>query len=179
MIQELHIANLAIIDNLHLTFSKGLTVLTGETGAGKSIVLQAINLLAGAKASSSVIKSDAQTAIVEALFEVPEKSPARQQLQDNGFDFSGPLIIKRILNKKGRSRYYINGSLATARLTGELTRGLLTVAGQREHQQLLIPDRHLDFIDSTGNLWQMRRDFADLFHQWIGLQKKIRALQKK
>ncbi len=180
MIRELKIANLALIDTLHLTFGDGLTVLTGETGAGKSIILAAINLLTGGKASASVIRSGADSATVEALFEIPaEKKPLLEQIADKGFETDGNLIIKRILTQHGRSRYYINGSLATARLAGELTQNLITVAGQRDHQQLLIPSRHLDFIDTVGNLWEGRFELTDLFRQWTELKKQQKVLQNQ
>jgi DNA repair protein RecN (Recombination protein N) len=180
MIRELKIANLALIDTLHLTFGNGLTVLTGETGAGKSIVLAAINLLAGGKASAAMVRSGADSAIVEALFEIPgEKKPLLELLVEKGFETDTNLVIKRILTENGRSRYYINGSLATARLAGELAHNLITIAGQRDHQQLLIPGRHLDFIDTVGNLWEGRYAFSDLFHQWLELKKQLKILQNQ
>jgi len=180
MIRELKIANLALIDTLHLTFADGLTVLTGETGAGKSIVLAAINLLAGGKASASMIRSGADSATVEALFEIPaEKKPLLEHIAAKGFETDGNLVIKRILTQHGRSRYYINGSLATARLAGELSHNLITVAGQRDHQQLLVPNRHLDFIDTVGNLWEGRFEFSDLFRQWTDLKKQQKILQNQ
>jgi DNA repair protein RecN (Recombination protein N) len=180
MIRELKIANLALIDTLHLTFGDGLTVLTGETGAGKSIILAAINLLSGGKASASMIRSGADSAIVEALFAIPaEKKPLLEQIAAKGFEIDNNLIIKRILTQQGRSRYYINGSLATARLAGELAHNLITIAGQRDHQQLLIPGRHLDFIDTVGNLWESRLAFSNLFQQWIDLKKQLKTLQNQ
>ena len=180
MLRELKIANLALIDTLRLTFANGLTVFTGETGAGKSIVLAAISLLAGGKTSPSIIRTGAETATVEALFEIPAgKSRLREMLTDAGFENDDIVVIKRIINRQGRSRYYINDSLATARLTGELSQGLISVAGQRDHQQLLIPGRHLDFIDISGDLWGERQKFQDLFQQWTSLKKECHALQKQ
>lgn len=180
MLRELKIANLALIDTLHLTFANGLTVFTGETGAGKSIVLAAINLLAGAKTSASIIRTGAETATVEALFELPAgNTRLLEQIADNGIENDGVVVIKRLLTRQGRSRYYINGSLATARLAGELSQGLISVAGQRDHQQLLVPSRHLDFIDVAGNLWGERQKFQDLFQQWTKLRKQYQGLQKQ
>jgi DNA repair protein RecN (Recombination protein N) len=180
MLRELKIANLALIDTLHLTFGPGLTVFTGETGAGKSIVLAAISLLAGGKTTAPIIRSGSETATVEALFEIPAgKSRLREMLADAGFETDGIVVIKRIINQQGRSRYYINDGLATARLAGELSQGLISVAGQREHQQLLIPGRHLDFIDIMGDLWRKRQEFQVLFQQWTSLKKECRELQKQ
>jgi DNA repair protein RecN (Recombination protein N) len=180
MILELKITNLAIIDTLQLTFTKGLNVLTGETGAGKSIILQAINLLFGGKASASAVRTGATETTIEALFEVPStQTPVLKLLADRGFDTDAFLIIKRILTKQGRSRYYVNNSLATARQVAELSNYLITVAGQRDHQQLLDPTLHLDFIDAINNLWPQRLKFTDLFNQWSELQKKLNNLRQK
>jgi len=180
MLRELKIANLALIDTLHLTFANGLTVFTGETGAGKSIVLAAINLLAGGKTPPSIIRTGAETATVEALFEIPAaRSRLLEQIASSGFETDGIIVIKRIINQQGRSRYYINDGLATARLAGELSRGLISVAGQRDHQQLLVPGRHLDFIDIAGDLWGLRQEFQDLFQQWTSLKKEWWELQKQ
>jgi DNA repair protein RecN (Recombination protein N) len=180
MIRELKIANLAIIEELHLTFNGGLTVLTGETGAGKSIILQAINLLTGGKASSSAVRNDEEAATVEALFEIPpQKKGILREIRDNGFGAEDSLVIKRILTNQGRSRYYINGSLATVRQVTGLAPNLLTIAGQRDHQRLLDPALHLDVIDSIGNLWDERRQFADLFGRWNELQNRLKKLQKQ
>ena len=127
-----------------------------------------------------MIKSGADSATVEALFAIPaEKKPLLEQIAAKGVETDGNLIIKRILTQHGRSRYYINGSLATARLAGELSHNLITVAGQRDHQQLLIPSRHLDFIDTVGNLWEDRLQFTDLFRQWTELKKQQTILQNQ
>jgi len=177
MITELKISNLALIESLHLSFADGLTVLTGETGAGKSIVLQAINLLAGDKASPSLIRSGAENAVVEALFEIaPEKAEMLNEIRARGFEVDGYLILKRILTKQGRSRYYINDSLATARLVGDLAENLIAVAGQHDHQQLLSPRRHIDFIDTVGDLWPKRQKFATLYNRWTELKSRLKQI---
>ncbi len=180
MIRELKINNLALIEALHLDFTDGLTVLTGETGAGKSIVLQAINLLNGGKTSPAIIRTGAESTIVEALFEL---SPGRNQLKKllaaSGIEPEDTIILKRILNQQGRSRYYINGSLTTAKLTWEISQNLLTIAGQRDQQQLLNPTRHIDYIDTVGNLWPLRQEFTDLYDGWNDLKKKRAGIQKK
>lgn len=177
MIAELKISNLALIESLHLSFTSGLTVLTGETGAGKSIVLQALNLLAGDKASPSLIRTGAENAVVEALFEIaPEKAEMLDEIRARGFETDGYLVLKRILTGQGRSRYYINDSLATARLVGDLAENLIAVAGQHDHQQLLSPRRHIDFIDTVGELWPKRQKFAALYNRWTELKGRFKQM---
>ncbi len=182
MLKVLNIKNLALIERLDLTLSSakhgtGLTVLTGETGAGKSIVLQALNLLAGCRASASWIRSGEETASIEALFEVsPDKIELLNSIQDKGFETDGSFIVKRVFSSQGRSRYYINESLATARQAGELCENLLSIASQHDHQQLLTPRRHLDFIDTFGNLYEKRIAFSELFESWQELKTQHNKL---
>ncbi|MEA3547174.1 MAG: DNA repair protein RecN [Thermodesulfobacteriota bacterium] len=178
MLRELKISNLALIEELHLDFSEGLIVLTGETGAGKSIVLQAIHLLSGGKASATWVRSGAEQAIIEALFEIgPSHSQLLNLLREKGFDSDGEIIIKRILSAKGRSRFYLNGSLSTARLISELCENLLNVASQHDHQQLLVPGFQLDFLDSVAELKNRREQFTDLYDDWQVKKKKFEELR--
>lgn len=167
MLKELIITNLALIEKLHVSFDEGLTVLTGETGAGKSIILQAIHLLGGGKAASSWIRSGAETATVEALFEInPRQGIVMEKLSEAGCDSDSELVIKRVISQKASSRYFMNGSLATARTVGEVMEHLLSVASQHAHQQLLQPRSHLDCIDAVGGLWPQRLIVSQNYDKW-------------
>lgn len=179
MLKELKIKNLALIEELHLLFDPCLIVLTGETGAGKSIVLQAIALLSGGRSASSWVRTGAEQAMVEALFELPDNPALRRELSDMGVDDGSELLIKRVLPATGKSRFYLNGSLATARLVATITEYLLSVASQHDHQQLLNPGYHLDFIDLAGDLWAAREKLASLYDRWSAARKELDALQKK
>lgn len=176
MLTELHITNLALIDELTLNFDHGLTVLTGETGAGKSIILQAIHLLSGGKAAAKWVRSGTEQATIEALFEITNSSHVHNILSEHGFNSESTLILKRILNAKGRSRFYINGSLATARLTSEISEYLLSVASQHDHQLLLSPPFQLDFVDGVGNLFAQRFKVANIFDEWQLTKKNLQEL---
>jgi DNA repair protein RecN (Recombination protein N) len=190
MLRELKIKNLALIESLHLVLSdrgtnsiSSLVALTGETGAGKSIILQALNLLSGCKASNTWIRTGADSASVEAFFEIhPGKTILRNALLDKGFDIEHSLILKRMIRRHGRSRYFINDSMATAALVEFVCENLFSLASQHEHQMLLNPRNHLDFIDSIGELWPKREVFAELFSQWSILkaqQKKLQLQEKE
>ena len=162
MLCELRVKNLALIEFMELGFDQGegggLVVMTGETGAGKSIMLRAINLLSGGRASSDWIRSGAESCEVEALFEInPDHHLLLHQLEEGGFGSEPSLVIKRIMNNAGRSRFYVNGSLATGKIVSELTAELLSVASQHDHQQLLQPSLHLDYLDTLGDLWPDRQ----------------------
>ena len=186
MLREIKINNLALIESLHLVFradhrpaSSSLAVLTGETGAGKSIILQALNLLSGCKASNAWIRTGTDTASVEAFFDMtPEKKNLWQALLDKGFAVDDSLILKRILSRHGRSRYFINDSMATAALVEYVCENLFSVASQHEHQVLLNPRNHLNFIDSVGELWAEREEFGEIFTRWTSLKTQQQELQK-
>lgn len=182
MLLELRIENMALIDALRLDFSDqghGLTVLTGETGAGKSIILQALHLLAGGKGAASWIRSDQERAVVEALFAVPEGlRDVESLLAEQEIALAGECIVRRIVQQNGRSRFYVNDRLVTAALVEELTENLVNIASQHDHQQLLVARRHLDFLDSFGELWGRRQAFAELYRRWRHLAGRLRELRQ-
>ncbi|HBI15202.1 MAG TPA: DNA repair protein RecN [Desulfobulbaceae bacterium] len=182
MLLELRIENMALIDALRLDFTghgHGLTVLTGETGAGKSIILQALHLLAGGKGAASWIRSDQERAVVEALFSVPEgQQDVESLLAEQEITHAGECIIRRIVQQSGRSRFYVNDRLVTAALVEELTENLVNIASQHDHQQLLVARRHLDFLDTFGELWGSRQAFADLYRRWRHLAGRLRDLRQ-
>ena len=180
MLKELIITNLALIEKLHVSFAEGLTVLTGETGAGKSIILQAIHLLGGGKAAATWIRSGAETATVEALFELtPQHGIIQEKLAEMGCEPEAELVVKRIISLKGASRYFMNGSLATAKAVGEVMENLLSVASQHDHQQLLQPRSHLDCIDAVGGLWPQRLIVAQCYDTWLEARKSYQELVAK
>jgi DNA repair protein RecN (Recombination protein N) len=182
MLLELRIENLALIDALRLDFTDrghGLTVLTGETGAGKSIILQALHLLAGGKGAASWIRSDQERAVVEALFSVPEgQADTASLLAEQEIAHDGECIIRRIVQQNGRSRFYVNDRLVTSALVEELTENLVNIASQHDHQQLLVARHHLGFLDSFGELWGSRQEFAGLYRRWRHLAGRLRELRQ-
>ncbi len=184
MLCELRVKNLALIESLSLQFEqdKGgkFVVMTGETGAGKSIMLRAIHLLSGGRGSAGWIRNGADFCEVEALFELdPHHHGLLEKLENGGFGGDTSVIIKRIVNSSGRSRQYVNGSLATAKSVAELTADMLNVASQHDHQQLLQPGLHLDFLDTLGNLWPQRRELAKVFAVWQEKKEALALLKKQ
>ncbi len=181
MLRELHITNLALVEKLQISFDNGLTVLTGETGAGKSIILQALYLLLGGKAAASWIRTGAEAATLEALFTfTPGCSRIEELLAEKGIDFADEeLVIKRIISDSGKNRFFINGSIATGKLVSDVLENLLSVASQHDHQQLLIPRFHLDFIDAVGDLWPERTRHMAAYESWSTLKKEFDELLRK
>jgi len=180
MLCELFISNLALVEELRLSFHPGLTVLTGETGAGKSLILQAIHLLAGGRAGRDWIRSGAEQAAVEALFEVGRgREQIKELFAELGVALADELVIRRVMQRSGRSRYYLNDSLVTGVTAGQVMERLLNVASQHEHQQLLKPRYHLDVLDTLGSLWESRRTLADQYDEWRKLVARCEEIEQR
>jgi len=182
MLCELRIKNLALIESLELNFDQncngGLVVMTGETGAGKSIMLRAIHLLTGGRASLDWVRSGEDLCEIEAMFELnPSHYRLLRKLDEGGFGADPVVVIKRTITSSGRSRLYVNGSIATARSVSDLTADMLSVAGQHDHQQLLQPALHLDFLDTLGEHWGERVLLGELFEQWQEKKEQLLRLR--
>src|SRR5690606_17862562 len=139
MLRELDIRNFAIIDNLTVSFTEGLTVLTGETGAGKSIIIDAVNLLAGGRGSQEFIRHGANKAEIEGLFSIEdEKHPVFRKMEELGIDGAdGDVLLRRELNDKGKNVCRINGKLVTISILREVGGALIDIHGQHETQELM------------------------------------------
>lgn len=176
MLAELHIENFAIIDRLDLSLEEGLNVITGETGAGKSIIIGAIQLLLGAKGSAELIREGKEQAEIEGLFDV-SGSNVKDRLVQAGFGSSDNVLLKRIIVRSGRSKAYVNGRLATIPLLSGVGKELVNIYGQHEHQVLLYPDRHIDLLDDFGSLQRLKQAFSSLYLEWerlIDEEKRLR-----
>jgi len=151
MLIELRIQNFAVIERLSAHLGPGLNVLTGETGAGKSIIVGALSLLLGERASSDVVRADAERAVVEGVFDIAGRAEIAAMLAEQGIDAEdGLLILRREVAAEGRNRAWVNGSPTTAGLLGELGRRLVDLHGQHEHQTLLRPEEQRQILDAYG-----------------------------
>jgi DNA repair protein RecN (Recombination protein N) len=149
MLRELRLRNFAVVESVTVSFASGLNVLTGETGAGKSILVDAIVLVRGARAQADVIRTDAETATVEAVFGLDGTAAARAVLDEAGLaaDDGGEIVVRRELARSGRHRAFVNDSPVTVGLLERLGDTLVEVHGQQEHQRLLEPARQLELLD--------------------------------
>ena len=182
MLCELSIKNFAIIDDLRIAFSPGMTILSGETGAGKSIIINAVNLLLGSRASASLIRSGCDTAELEVYFEVPSHDHIRHILSEMDFDCSDGLIIQRIISHNNRHKIYINGRLATMQTLQGLAENLASISGQHAHQGLLKEDVHLQLLDEFAGLMPLRQSVGKLYKDLLPLiekRKKLDLVQKQ
>jgi DNA repair protein RecN (Recombination protein N) len=177
MLKELSIRNLAIIDQLRVQFGPGLNVLTGETGAGKSIVVDALNLALGERASGDLIRTGSDEAVVEAAFELNSHGPAvvRNILSGQGIEI-GPdddLIVRRLISASGKNKVYINGSLATLSTLASVGVHLADIHGQHEHQSLLVTDQQREMLDAFSGLLKLRDAFGSLYGRYKDLRREL------
>ena len=148
MLNRLSIKNVALIERLNIEFDNGFNVLTGETGAGKSIIIDAVNLALGERASKELIKSGADKAYVEAEFDISSADAVWQIMQENELDPEEGLIISREISASGKNVCRINGTLVNLALLKQITDLLVDIHGQHEHQSLLSQNKHISFLDS-------------------------------
>lgn len=151
MLMELSIRNFAIIEDLHIEFQKGFNVLTGETGAGKSIIIDAVNLILGGRANKDIIKSDAEKAIIDASFEINETNQVRNKMRDYGIDLDNTLVLSREIYQSGKNNVRINGRIATSNMLKDISTYLIDIHGQHEHQSLSDKQKHMDLLDRYGS----------------------------
>jgi DNA repair protein RecN (Recombination protein N) len=152
MLIELTIRNFATIDRLQVEFRKGFNVLTGETGAGKSIIIDAVGLLLGDRARPELIRSGADEASVEALISLTDSPEVLRRLSDEGFAEGDELLIRRTMSRAGKNRVYLNGALATLTQLQTVSADLMVIYGQHEQQQLQRASAHLDLLDRYAGL---------------------------
>src|SRR5678815_926732 len=179
MLAELRIVNFALIEQLSLQFQSGFTVLTGETGAGKSLLIDAIALLVGGRASTDQIRSGEDEAQLEAAFVLSDTHPLLQRLrlQEVISQNESELILRRVLSRSGRHRVYVNGSLCLLRVLEELGGTLVDIHGQHEQQSLLAAPKQLDALDAFGSLFERRGRYEEVYQGWKDLRVKLADLE--
>lgn len=181
MLAEITITNLAIIEELNLKFVPGFNVLTGETGAGKSIILDALGLLLGGRAQSELIRAGADETRVEGIFLVngTSREMISALLEENGITLEdNALILARELHRAGRATGRINGHAVTGAVLQQIGDKLVDIHGQSEHLSLLRPKEHIDLLDRYGNLWEQRAEVAKLVRQLRKVRQELRDLSK-
>jgi DNA repair protein RecN (Recombination protein N) len=178
MLSCLRIRDLAIIDELELELGTGLNVLTGETGAGKSILVSALELVLGGKSRGELVRTGAKAAEVEALFDVSGDLGVQQQLQALDIEAEDELVVRRVLSSCGRSRAFINGQLATQQVLARITRGLTDISSQHEHHTLTDPNTHLGFLDAFAGVSPLRQRVARAYHTLKHAKNQLEDFEK-
>lgn len=198
MLVEIAIEQFALIDQVRLQFTEGMNVLTGETGAGKSIILDAVQAVLGGRTSADVVRSGEERAVIEAVFDLADAPETREVLERMGVPVAedGLLVVRREIARKGRGAIRLNGRTVTAGMLREAAQGLVDLHGQHEHQSLLQTEKHLDLLDQYGgsllhdaekplelldryaglDLAEMRARLAEVVQQIHGIQAELNEL---
>lgn len=181
MLQELTIKNFAIISSLHLGFTDGMTALTGETGAGKSIIIDAVSLLAGARSSIEYIRQGSDKCLVEGLFDLPKQHEFSLLMEELGIEVDeAGLIVQRDLNISGKSVSRVNGRIITLANLRRIGQFLVDIQGQNDHQELMHPESHLRLLDSFGDsaFQEKKNRYQTAYHSYITLMNQVRKFKQ-
>src|SRR4051812_21478376 len=182
MLTLLNISNIALIDELRVEFEPALNLLTGETGSGKSIIVDALGLLIGGRFASDLLKAGAARGSIEGLFSVARNPELVSLLESAGIAIedrdANEIIIRRELAANGRNKIFINHQLATQALLRDLRPFLVDIHGQGDQQTLFDPDTHLELLDGFAGVALLRQDVAAAYKRWALLRRELDALRQ-
>ncbi len=173
MLARLSIRDIVLIERLDIDFSSGLSVLTGETGAGKSILLDALSLALGARGDASLVRHGATQGQVTAVFDVPQNHPARALLADNAIDDDGDIILRRLQTADGRTRVFVNDQPASVSLMRDIGHALVEIHGQHDERALVDPSAHRDLLDAFGSHVGAARSTAEAWRFWRAAEQEL------
>ena len=179
MLAQLSIRDIVLIERLDLAFEPGLSVLTGETGAGKSILLDSLSLALGGRGDGSLVRHGIERGQVTAVFDVPGNHRARALLRDNGIDDDGDLIFRRQQSADGRTKAYVNDQPVSVQLMRQAGQLLVEIHGQHDDRALVDTDAHRLLLDAFGGLSEAAADVGTLYHQWKEAERTLRRHREK
>lgn len=179
MLKSLLIKDYALIENIQIEFGKGLNIITGETGAGKSILIDAMGLLLGERASSDIVRKGAEKSIVEGIFDVKGNSKVEILCTNNELDFNDEVIVRREISLKGTNRCFLNDTPVTLNLIKDFGDLLVDLHGQHEHQSLLRPETHIEMLDQFANLDGKLTGYKENYNELMDLLKQLKELRSK
>ncbi|HFU3819490.1 TPA: DNA repair protein RecN [Streptococcus suis] len=180
MLLEVSIKNFAIIEQVSLNFEKGMTILSGETGAGKSIIIDAMNLMLGARATTDVIRHGAAKAEIEGLFSFEHSRALEQILEEQGIEVADELIIRREILQNGRSVSRVNGQMVNLSVLKQIGQHLVDIHGQHDQEELMKSQHHIRLLDSFGeeDFWTLKDNYQATFDAYRSLRKRVLEKQK-
>jgi DNA repair protein RecN (Recombination protein N) len=178
MLQFLNISNIALIEDLQVEFENGLNLLTGETGSGKSIIVDALGVLIGGRFTSELLKSGTERGSIEGLFSVTPNPEFEALLENAGLAPANELIIRREISSTGRNKIFINNQLATHSLLRDLRPFLVDIHGQGDQQTLFNPETHLELLDAFAGHASLRGEVAEAYQKWAALRREFESLRQ-
>jgi DNA repair protein RecN (Recombination protein N) len=179
MLKSFEVKDYALIEHISVEFGNGLNIITGETGAGKSILIDAMSLLLGERASSEVVRKGAQKSLVEGIFNVKGNKKVKSILEANEIEFSDDLIIRREISLKGSNRCFINDTPVNLNLVKDIGNLLVDLHGQHEHQSLLRTETHIDYLDEFGDYQDLLHQYKDVYSELLSKENELKELKEK
>ena len=176
LLKHLHIRNFAVIEELDIPFNHGMTVFTGETGAGKSIMVGALGLVLGDRSDSGIVRAGCEQTEITAIFDIEDEDDIQSVLAEQEIDCDDELILRRVINKDGRSRAYVNGSSVPAQMLRSLGECMVDIHGLHAHQSLLKTDVQRDLLDEFGKHPQQLNEVKDAWKIWNANEIELQAL---
>ena len=176
LLKHLHIRDFAVIEEVDIAFNDGLTVFTGETGAGKSIMVGALGLVLGDRSDSGIVRTGCERTEITAIFDIENEDGIQSVLAEQEINCEDELILRRVINKDGRSRAYVNGSSVPAQLLRALGERMVDIHGQHTHQSLLKADVQRNLLDEFGNHQQQLNEVKDAWKLWHATELELQAL---
>jgi DNA repair protein RecN (Recombination protein N) len=173
LLKHLHIRDFAVIEELEIQFDTGMTVFTGETGAGKSIIVDALGLVLGDRADSSIIRSQCDSTEITAIFEVNNNQSVCEILDEQGINQDDELMLRRVINKDGRSRAYVNGSSVPVQILRDLGEHMVDIHGQHAHQSLLKRDVQRQLLDDFGQYQTILEQVRSFWNDWSAANSEL------
>ena len=180
MLLEISIKNFAIIESISLNFEKGMTVLTGETGAGKSIIIDAMNMMLGARATTEVIRHGAPKAEIEGLFSIESNRALEEIFDEQGLELSDEIIIRREILQNGRSVSRVNGQMVNLSVLRTIGQQLVDIHGQHDQEELMRPHRHIQMLDEFGDasFFELKEAYQTSFDNYRRMRKQVLDIKK-
>ena len=180
MLLEISIKNFAIIESISLNFEQGMTVLTGETGAGKSIIIDAMNMMLGARATTEVIRHEAPKAEIEGLFSIESNRALEEIFDEQGLELSDEIIIRREILQNGRSISRVNGQMVNLSVLRTIGQQLVDIHGQHDQEELMRPHRHIQMLDEFGDasFFELKEAYQTSFDNYRRMRKQVLDIKK-
>src|SRR3990170_2791954 len=179
MLKSFEVKDYALIEHISVEFGNGLNIITGETGAGKSILIDAMSLLLGERASTEVVRKGAEKSFVEGIFNVKGNRKVKSLLEDNDVEFNDELIIRREISLKGSNRCFINDTPVNLNLVKDVGNLLVDLHGQHEHQSLLRMETHIDYLDEFGDYQDLLQQYKKVYSELLNKENESIIKEKK
>jgi len=177
MLLEISLKNYTIIESITVEFTSGLNIITGETGTGKSVIVDAVNILLGDKVSPEIVKSGCEEAQIEALFDISKNNTISKLLEESGITQNDDLLlIKRTVPSSGRGKVFINGDISTLNILSKVTEGLVDIFSQHEHQSLLKPANHIKYLDMFSDNSPLFEEYKLIYYEYLYINKRLEEL---